>query len=71
MMPFFNQTGLEHVGVFGPETGLLWIGLKALDHRVGDRTAAVLVCRLWTWHSSAKTRKKGVGEGFALGRSDA
>ena len=30
---FFNQTGLECVGVVGLEPGLLWIGLKALDHR--------------------------------------
>ena len=36
MMPFFNRTGLEHVGVVGPEPGLLWIGLKALDRRAGD-----------------------------------
>ena len=44
---FFNRTGLERVGVVGPEPGLLWIGLKALDHRVGDRTTAVLICGLW------------------------
>ena len=43
MMPFFNRTRLECVGVVGPETGLLWIGLKALDCRAGDRTAVVLV----------------------------
>ena len=46
MMPFFNLTGLERVGVVGPEPGLLWIGLKALDCRAGDRIAAGLVCRL-------------------------
>ena len=33
MMPFFNRTGLESVGVVGPEPGLLWTGLKALDRR--------------------------------------
>ena len=44
---FFNRTGLERVEVVGPEPGLLWTGLKALDHRAGDRTAAGLVCRLW------------------------
>ena len=44
---FFNRTGLEGVGVVGPEPGLLWTGLKALDRRAGDRTAARLVCRLW------------------------
>ena len=32
---FFNWTGLERVGVVGPEPGLLWIGLKALDRRAG------------------------------------
>ena len=55
---FFNRTGLERVGVVGSEPGLLWIGLKALDRRAGDRTATRLVCRLWMWHFSAKTRKK-------------
>ena len=35
MMPFFNRTGLERVGVVGPESGLLWISLKALDRRAG------------------------------------
>ena len=35
MMPFFNWTELERVGVVGPEPGLLWIGLKALDRRAG------------------------------------
>ena len=43
---FFNQTGLERVRVVGPEPGLLWTGLKDLDHRAGDRTVAGLVCRL-------------------------
>ena len=46
MMPFFNWTGLERVGVVGQDLGLLWTGLKALDRRAGDRTAAGLVCRL-------------------------
>ena len=32
---FFNRTGLECVGVVGPEPGLLWTGLKALDRRAG------------------------------------
>ena len=44
---FFNRTGLERVGVVGPEPRLLLTGLKALDHRAGDRTAAGLVYRLW------------------------
>ena len=37
-------------------TGLGW---SVLGSRAGDRTAAGLDCRLWMWHSSAKTRKKG------------
>ena len=43
---FFNRTGLERIGVVGPEPGLLWAGLKALDRRAGDSTAAGLVWRL-------------------------
>ena len=35
MMLFFNRIGLELVGVVGPEVGLLWIGLKALDRWAG------------------------------------
>ena len=35
MMLFFNRTGLERAGVVGPEPGLLWIGLKALDRLAG------------------------------------
>ena len=45
IMPFFNRTGLEHVGVVEPEPGLLWTGLLALDRRAGDRTVAGLVDR--------------------------
>ena len=44
---FFNRTGLKRVRVVGPELGLLWTGLKALDSRARDRTVAGLVCRLW------------------------
>ena len=62
MMPFFNRTRLELIGVVGPEPGLL---LKALDHRAGDKTAAGLVCRLWMYHSSAKTNKKEEGSAGA------
>ena len=31
MMSFFNRTGLERVGVVGPEPGLLWIDMKVVD----------------------------------------
>ena len=61
MMFFFNWTGLERIGVIGPEIGLL-LGLSASS---GCGTAgphaldvAPLVCRLWMWRSSTKTRKK-------------
>ena len=29
MMPFFNRTGLERVGVVRPELGCCWTGLPA------------------------------------------
>ena len=56
---FFNRTGLERIGVVGPEPGLLWTGLKALDRRVGDRTAAWRVCRLWILLCKDKKESKG------------
>ena len=71
MMLFFNQTGLECIGVVGSEIGLLLGWSAALDRQAGDMSAAGLVCRLWVWHSSAKTRKKVGRQGFARGRSDA
>ena len=72
MMPFFNRTGLERVGVVGPVPGLLWTGLQALDRQAGDGTAATLIGWLWIWRTSAKrTRKKKGRQGFARGRSDA
>ena len=30
MMPFFNRTGLERVGVVGPDMDCCWAGLLAL-----------------------------------------
>ena len=30
MMPFFNRTGLECVGVVGPDLDCCWAGLQAL-----------------------------------------
>ena len=30
MMPFFNRTGLERVGVVGPDLDCCWAGLQAL-----------------------------------------
>ena len=31
MMPFFNMTGLERVGVVGSDLNCCWAGLQALD----------------------------------------
>ena len=42
----FNRTGLERIGVVGLDLDSCWAGLRALDCRVGDRTAAGLVRRL-------------------------
>ena len=65
MMPFFNRIGLERVEVVGPEPGLLWTGLKALDRRAGDRTAGGLVCRLLNVVNFCKrTRKKKGRQGL-------
>ena len=47
MMPFFNRTGLERVGVVEPDLDCCWAGLQALDRRAGDRSTAGLVYRLW------------------------
>ena len=48
--------------------GMTWTtgGLvcRLLDRRGWSRIVAVLVCRLWTWHSSAKTIKKGGWRGL-------
>ena len=46
MMPFFNQTGLEHVGVVGPVLGLL------LDGSTGS--SAALLCKVKKEEGSAR-----------------
>ena len=62
---FSTGTGLERVEVVGPEPGLLWASLKALDRRAGDGTAARLIGWLWMWCTSAKrTRKKKGRQGL-------
>ena len=69
---FFNRTGLERVGVVGPELGLLWIGLKALDRRAGP--GLLLGCFTGSARGSPlqkeQERRKAV-RGFARDRSDA
>ena len=52
---------LERIGVIGPEIGLLLgrsagSGCGTADPQALD--VAPLVCRLWMWCSSTKTRKK-------------
>ena len=56
-----------------------WVGPGVLaDKAVGCRIVGaevgsplLLFGRLWMWYSPARTKKRGVGEGFARGRSDA
>ena len=55
MMPFSTGTGLECVGIAGPELKLL-LGLPAGSGRLTPLQ---------------KQERKRVGEGFARGRSDA
>ena len=52
---FFNRTGLEHIGVVGPEIGLL------LGWSTGFGCGTSL----------QKQERRWVGGGFARGRSDA
>ena len=46
MMLFSTGTGLERVGIAGPDKDSCWAGLQALDRRAGDRIDAGLVCKL-------------------------
>ena len=72
MMPFFNRTGLERIGVVGPEIGLL-LGWPAGSGSSGQRKDCcwaglqaldvALLCK--------KQERRWVGEGFTRGRSDA
>ena len=73
MMLFFNRNWAGARGGHWVGPGLLaGRGCRLLDRRGWGRTAATMLdCRLGVWHFSAKTRKKGVGEGFTRGRSDA
>ena len=43
---FFNRTGLMCIGVVELDLDSCWAGLRALDRRAGDRTAAGLVRKL-------------------------
>ena len=70
---FFNRNWAGARGGRWAGPGLLagW-GCRLLDRLGWGRTAATMLdCRLRVWHFSSKTRKKGVGEGFVRGRSDA
>ena len=69
---FFNRIGLERVGVVGPEPGLLWIGLKALDRRAGS---GLLLGRFTGSVCGSSLQKeqerRRADRGFVRGRSDA
>ena len=64
MMPFFNQTGLERVGVVGPDLDCGWAGLLALDRR-----PEIGLLLGWSAGSRCGTRpqkqeRRWVGRGF-------
>ena len=72
MMLFFNRTGLERVRVVGPELGLLWIGLKALDRRA--RPGLLLGYFTGSMRGSSlqkEQERRRAGRGFARDRFDA
>ena len=65
MMLFSTGTGLERVGVAGPDPGYLLVwdaGYWIVGAGVG--LLLLLDCRLWVWYFSAKTRKKGGRQGL-------
>ena len=55
MMPFFNQTGLERVGVVGLDCNCHWASLQASD--------MALLCK--------DKKEERAGRGFTCGRFDA
>ena len=59
MMLFSTGTGLERVGVSGPDPSY-WLVGDAGYWIVGAGVGLLLLldCRLWVWYFSAKTRKK-------------
>ena len=66
MMLFSIGIWLERVGVAGPDSDY-WLVRDAGYWIVwgwGRIAAAMLDCRLWVWHFSAKTRKKGGRRGL-------
>ena len=72
MMLFSTGTGPESVWGRWAGPGLVSGKSTGCTSSVRGVTATALIGLRWMWHSSAKrTRKKGVGEGFARGRSDA
>ena len=67
MMLFPTGTGLERIGVAGPDPGYLLVwdaGYWIVGAGVG--LLLLLDCRLWVWYFSAKTRKKGGRQGLRL-----
>ena len=45
----------------GRSKNVVGLACRLLDRRGLSRIAAVLVCKIWTWHSSAKKNKKEEG----------
>ena len=72
MMLFSIGTGLECVWGRWVGPGLVSGESTGCTSSVRGVSTAALIGLRWEWNSFAKkTRKKGVGEGFARGRSDA
>ena len=69
---FFNRNWAGACGGRWVGPGVLAnkaVGCRIVGAEVGS---LLLLCgRLWMWYSPARTKKRGVGEGFARGRSDA
>ena len=65
MMPFFNRTRLERIGVVGPEIGLLlgWSAGSGCDATNSRSLNQALLCK--------DKKKERAGGGFARSRSDA
>ena len=73
MMPFFNRTGLERVGVVGSEPGLLWTDAEI--SWIAGAVVGLLQC--WSAGSGCgsslqkEQERRRADKGFARGRSDA
>ena len=73
MMPFFNQNGMERVGVVGPDLDCCWAGLQASGSSglKYDCCSAGLQALDVALLCKKNKKEGGVGGGFARNRSDA